>query len=73
MHASGYSSTRDPIVAVQRQRLDATTDSDIVPDLKSRYCFCAHMHEITKYFLFTENRGVSWWHFDVIIVADHRG
>ena len=25
-------------------------------DLKSTYCFCAHMHEITKYFLFTENQ-----------------
>ena len=23
---------------------------------KSTYCFCAHMHEITKYFLFTENQ-----------------
>ena len=23
-------------------------------DLKSTYCFCAHMHEIIKYFLFTE-------------------
>eukprot|EP01048_Picozoa_sp_COSAG05_P004779 COSAG05_NODE_271_length_12468_cov_8.607810_2_plen_74_part_00 len=23
-------------------------------DLKSKYCFCAHMHEIMKYFLFTE-------------------
>ena len=21
-------------------------------DLKSTYCFCAHMHEITKYFLY---------------------
>ena len=25
-------------------------------DLKSTYCFCAHMHEIIKYFLFTENQ-----------------
>ena len=24
--------------------------------LKSTYCFCAHMHEITKYFLCTENQ-----------------
>ena len=24
-------------------------------DLKSTYCFCAHMHETMKYFLFTEN------------------
>ena len=23
-------------------------------DLKSKYCFCAHMHEMMKYFLFTE-------------------
>ena len=23
-------------------------------DLKSTYCFCAHMHEMMKYFLFTE-------------------
>ena len=23
---------------------------------KSTYCFCAHMHEITKYFLYTENQ-----------------
>eukprot|EP01048_Picozoa_sp_COSAG05_P022771 COSAG05_NODE_4679_length_1414_cov_1.312548_2_plen_194_part_01 len=26
-----------------------------VINLKSTYCFCAHMHEIMKYFLFTEN------------------
>ena len=25
-------------------------------DLKSTYCFCAHMHEIIKYFLLTENQ-----------------
>ena len=25
-------------------------------DLKSTYCFCAHMHEITKYLQFTENQ-----------------
>ena len=25
-------------------------------DLKSTYCFGAHMHEIMKYFLFTENQ-----------------
>ena len=34
-------------------------------DLKSTYCFCAHMHEMMKYFQFTEihkqclNQGVS--------------
>ena len=27
-----------------------------IHDLKSTYCFYAHMHEITKYFLFTENQ-----------------
>ena len=25
-------------------------------DLKSTCCFCAHMHEMMKYFLFTENQ-----------------
>ena len=25
-------------------------------DLKSTYCFCAHMHEMMKYFLLTENQ-----------------
>ena len=27
-----------------------------VLNLKSTYCFCAHMHEILNYFLFTENQ-----------------
>ena len=31
-----------------------------IHDLKSRYCFYAHMHEITKYFLFTENQDNVW-------------
>ena len=33
-----------------------SSDADRQNDLKSTYCFCAHMHEITKYFLFTENQ-----------------
>ena len=42
MHASG---------CVQRGLLPRR-----IHDLKSTYCFCAHMHEITKYFLFSENQ-----------------
>ena len=33
-----------------------SSDTDRQNDLKSTYCFCAHMHEITKYFLFTEDQ-----------------
>ena len=42
--------------------LQLTRTSDLpctgqpVNNLKSTYCFCAHMHEIMKYFLFTENQ-----------------
>ena len=31
-------------------------DPNPVINLKSTHCFCAHMHEIMKYFLFTENQ-----------------
>ena len=32
----------------------STSSGSIDSDLKSTYCFCAHMHEMMKYFLFTE-------------------
>jgi len=48
---------------VPSQRSSAIDRSSDLPpggqsviDLKSTYCFCAHMHEIMKYFLFTENQ-----------------
>ena len=33
-----------------------TPDGTSEHQICDRYCFCAHMHEIMKYFLFTENQ-----------------
>ena len=44
----------DPLQLTRSSDLPSGGQSLI--DLKSTYCFCAHMHEIMKYFLFTENQ-----------------
>ena len=43
------------ISGVMGQQQPAAGGQSVI-DLKSTYCFCAHMHEIMKYFLLTENQ-----------------
>ena len=61
MRAQQLASRSDALCPVSRP-LQLTRTSDLpaggqsLIDLKSTYCFCAHMHEIMKYFLLTENQ-----------------
>ena len=48
------SNSEDPLQLTRTSDLPAGGQSLI--DLKSTYCFGAHMHEIMEYFMFTENQ-----------------